>query len=1058
MSARFTQQVHRVHDTLFSEMHPLTFASILEPQSLGLDHPSQFYEPVKFGVKIAGRIGSPTGIIKVGVPVHANESEWLPKMKERFARMINMPHLKLSSMEFRDVAGRLVEDYPMDQLHRTGTLKLFVNGKQLLMPSVPGIPVEYDLNKEQNIHEWARNTRDALVEPLAKTLAHKTKAQIDTALETNGEVHQLISGELERGHRWQEFLRSHNMNSPDHLSKEVADNIRESLAHEILTHVHSYVAGYAKPIDAHLRAVESHERRLKEASRGHAQLGSVFGNESEDVHAARDGGLELFTRIAEDVAASHAIHTVMVDGVYNRPLRIQGCRWTVEPQRPGVMRTPAAAAGGGVQAVVTTIRMSNPTAALLVGVMENIGTIFDWNVEEAATEITRIMYKYNDLERDLEAAIKANRVSTIRNNSPIGNQYSHIGDENVVYDFFEQRIAKLEPSNEHAILVTILTARHFFADVTKELRAYKNAFFGGNQWSKLIEASRKAMIIYMTLNKKDSEALLKDLEATSRVVQTEIQKSKRTLAKAQETLVQLDAQPNKGSTLYQAGAVVVNAAGTTYNVLRNLAGFIAGAPEAPPPPPVVLVAPKDTMVSGTKRNPETAPVLPAYDSGSKRTSTPKAPSSRAPVLPDRDDEEPTIETLEEGFPSRDDIDNKSIPIGTLTDKFRKAIGKIDVLEQVHIDQLEYFWRTREFRTSAFEMQKDAWEKIATFYNIPSNTVQGYTLIVMAMMKDKYKPTEPSTAPKVVEAKKSTTTTKEEKKVEERRFKASQLVQLVPSEDEIRKLTGGIQTLRKKFETPLFQVSLEDAESIGDEFKARLKLFFETANKKSALEFNKPYLEKIAKAFDLDYSGTADEIRGRIKGLFGMTFTNAAIGEHHPWNAQVHHTLQPVAGSYPTYYNTLHTKQDMSEKASYAGDVQDTYRAYHMFAGVPLSSVPGVRLDSDTERAPPLRYVGDLIGCNSDKKKKSRSKKSMYGESELVGCHNSDSDEEESPRFARAPLRYFIGSKAPAHAALPDLDDESLKGGPVKITSATAAAPAPYRPAHASLPDLEDIFD
>jgi hypothetical protein len=77
---------------------------------------------------------------------------------------------------------------------------------------------------------------------------------------------------------------------------------------------------------------------------------------------------------------------------------------------------------------------------------------------------------------------------------------------------------------------------------------------------------------------------------------------------------------------------------------------------------------------------------------------------------------------------------------------------------------------------------------------------------------------------------------------------------------------------------------------------------------------------------------------------------ASIGAHHPWNAQIHHTLQPLAdGAYPTYYNLLHTKQDMSKDAAFAGDVVETYKAYHMFSGLPISP-PGFVVEPIAKRA------------------------------------------------------------------------------------------------------------
>ena len=74
---------------------------------------------------------------------------------------------------------------------------------------------------------------------------------------------------------------------------------------------------------------------------------------------------------------------------------------------------------------------------------------------------------------------------------------------------------------------------------------------------------------------------------------------------------------------------------------------------------------------------------------------------------------------------------------------------------------------------------------------------------------------------------------------------------------------------------------------------------------------------------------------------------ATIDAHHPWNALIHHTLQPAEadGAYPAYYNLLHTKQDMSADASFDGDVESTYAAHHLFSGAaplpPAMKIAGV---------------------------------------------------------------------------------------------------------------------
>jgi hypothetical protein len=89
----------------------------------------------------------------------------------------------------------------------------------------------------------------------------------------------------------------------------------------------------------------------------------------------------------------------------------------------------------------------------------------------------------------------------------------------------------------------------------------------------------------------------------------------------------------------------------------------------------------------------------------------------------------------------------------------------------------------------------------------------------------------------------------------------------------------------------------------------------------------------------------------------QTINTAAIEAHHPWNAQIHHTLMPMAdGVYPQYYTTLHKKQNMNADAAYRGNLSDTYRAYHLFAGMPVSP-PGKVLTplavSQDELAPPV---------------------------------------------------------------------------------------------------------
>jgi hypothetical protein len=64
---------------------------------------------------------------------------------------------------------------------------------------------------------------------------------------------------------------------------------------------------------------------------------------------------------------------------------------------------------------------------------------------------------------------------------------------------------------------------------------------------------------------------------------------------------------------------------------------------------------------------------------------------------------------------------------------------------------------------------------------------------------------------------------------------------------------------------------------------------------------------------------------------GYKMTKNSIEAHHPWNAHIQ-KLKDISGSYPDHYIENHNKMDLSEHAPYEGDAEETYEAYHMFAG------------------------------------------------------------------------------------------------------------------------------
>lgn len=115
-------------------------------------------------------------------------------------------------------------------------------------------------------------------------------------------------------------------------------------------------------------------------------------------------------------------------------------------------------------------------------------------------------------------------------------------------------------------------------------------------------------------------------------------------------------------------------------------------------------------------------------------------------------------------------------------------------------------------------------------------------------------------------------------------------------------------------------------------------------------------------------------------------------QHHPWYAHIHHTLLPIRGSFPSDYLARHTRQDMSAKAPYIGNVNKTYAAYHRFVGASVAP-------------PPLRIKGGVPQPIVKPKRMNL----VPVETSLVGCHGKcQGDECDKDIEARLiPIGLFL---------------------------------------------------
>lgn len=115
---------------------------------------------------------------------------------------------------------------------------------------------------------------------------------------------------------------------------------------------------------------------------------------------------------------------------------------------------------------------------------------------------------------------------------------------------------------------------------------------------------------------------------------------------------------------------------------------------------------------------------------------------------------------------------------------------------------------------------------------------------------------------------------------------------------------------------------------------------------------------------------------------------SSSANHHPWYAHIHHTLLPIRGAYPSDYLARHTRQDMSARAPFIGDVAKTYQAYHRFVGA-CSAPPALKIKGGIPQERPMYLVpvGETIT------EKVRPMYLVPVSNELVGCHGNCKGEE-----------------------------------------------------------------
>lgn len=347
MTDKYTTQVRYLYNQIGGSVPIDSFVGALIPEALNVQNPHQFYAPVRFTVQVCGGVSSPSGAIRLDVPARSNQN-WLQDMRQRFSRMVGIKEQQ-QDLEFRTVTGKSLDTVNVDALEHVGKLHVFVGGRRLLLPKMPVIPIEYSVNKEQKIREWYKTMQRELPEMIAKELKQKqSRMSLETALRPDGSVEHLIRSHLESASvDWQEFVRTHHMNSPSTLPAQVAEECKQAVARTMLAHMRKFIAAAAPKINQYVAVMESarfvselapHEE--KDAEHYKPLLQTVEApTPTTDAFNAYD----MFEALVEDTLSSPVLQHEVCNTIFTRALPIESCRWddNVKKTVPSSSSTPS---------------------------------------------------------------------------------------------------------------------------------------------------------------------------------------------------------------------------------------------------------------------------------------------------------------------------------------------------------------------------------------------------------------------------------------------------------------------------------------------------------------------------------------------------------------------------------------------------------------------------------------------------------------------------------------------------------------------------------------------
>lgn len=983
----FTPQILYLHSQLAPDSYIERFVDLLDPKTVGLTDKSQFYAPVQFTVQVCGGINAAAGAIRLDVPVHANPN-WLQVMKNRFSGMCGITNPK--SLDFKTITGQSISEFAPDDLSRVGKLNVFVNDKLLRLPEMPTVPVEFSVSKANHIQKWFNEkVAPALPEAIASQLAKCTSEhEINQAIEPNGAVQKTIEKSIRAsldGGSWTEFVRTHHMNSPTYMPKDFSADTLKTISTDMLYTVRQFVGAASGDIEAYLSHLRS--KKMTKDPDFAPVLGKVNNN------TPKINGQKMYNKLMQDAFATPAVLHNVVNTLFTQPIG-RGCRW--DEDKPITTTTTSGGGGGGggnkkmPTGGIKRIDFETAFNSLNEEQKRKVALVIE-AVRVNWVDLRAAARENNAINPDRLAQIFFAFINDVIVNSIVAFTNNAITND-IIQEYLKSMPVNLASSVffdalyaafEGVRLPNYTTYRDMLGGLSKGLASQKS--FSVTYIPKKYElyfSQAKSVV----LNQKDKagDGLVSVLKRKADEIvdyfmsfqewfyastpSLIIEKGLARYDLSDPALAAAKTQENANSYLFGNSKTDKVTTQTKENYERwkdsfseddqkinnmQLRALMDRAVKNKMSIPEILTEPGLNNLAVQLLNSDGIPISNAFYKsniaaalynlivyGVEKTIPLPQPFRAVPRKEYTDPKAADKDKLPADIYKEDDneSDSELLPIDEVKNYansktrtlYESIVNSVNSGNQDNVvkylaelnggeDGVDFLLILRALNDQ-FKLQIDvdyeSGDLEEIYDTIEADIDTEANDAFLAYFSDKIL---------AKTAEKLGTAAKEPEKPKQKKS-ARKPAQEIPRYD-IRNVTQAKKAI----------VDMKNRGNMNQKFIAVVVNKFPTAI--SAVDVST--LHKWAKDFGVPitkprqtmHKAMVKALRNKYEKELEHTNVKSRIESHHPWNALIHHSLYPVNGAYPTYYNVLHTKQDMSKDAPYVGgDLNETYKYYHMFMG------------------------------------------------------------------------------------------------------------------------------